>query len=248
MRLTALAFAVPAWRANSFTCSPSPGDCEQDCGVSGLPLAAPSLPRPGSLTPPPLQPKSIWPEPWAGQTLLEKDSGRSRDPEPRGSGGGPVSGAVGRRVCRVRRKGGPRLPRAPAPRGLPCISRGEPRGSLTFRLLLCQRFVPGKGGPRSWWYLLAPLQWGPGRSVSKAGCVCPQLRGSSAGGAGGVLGPPPPPHGLQGLPQGAEAGLPAPVSQNPAPVPSAGLRWTRRRTQVQGEGGTTSHQGSRWKG
>ena len=183
MRLTALAFAVPARCANSFTCSPSPGDREQDCGVLGLLLAAPSLPRPGSLTPRPFspspsglspgQPKPSWRRTLAAAGTQSPGAGREERCLGRWDGG----------VCRVRRKGGPLLPRTPAPRGLPCISRGEPRGSLTFRLLLCQRFVPGKGGPRSWWCLLALLQWGPGRSISKAGCV-PTAAGKLSGRSG----------------------------------------------------------------
>lgn len=215
----------------------------------GLPLAAPSLPRPGSLTPRPFspspsglspgQPKPSWRRTLAAAGTQSPGAGREERGLGRWDGG----------VCRVRRKGGPLLPRIPAPRGLPCISRGEPRGSLTFRLLLCQRFVPGKGGPCSWWCRLAPLQWGPGRSISKAVCVCPRLRGSSVGGAGGVLGSP---HllltGCRGFLREQRRGSQRRCPRIRPRVPSARLRWTRRRAQVQGEGGSTSHQGSQWKG
>lgn len=120
--------SIPAQRASSFTHGPSPRDHEQACGVLGLPLAAPSIPRPGSLSPcpfspspsglSPVQPKPSWRRTLAAAGTQSPGAGQ----EERGLG--RQDGGLGG----VQHKGRPLLPGTPAPRGLPCISRGEPRG------------------------------------------------------------------------------------------------------------------------
>lgn len=211
--------SIPARRASSFTHSPSPGGREQACGVSGLPLAALSIPRPGSLSPCPFSPSPsglspVQPKPSWRRTLAAAGT--------QSPGAGQEERGLGRRdggLGGVRHKGRPLLPRTSAPRGLPCVSRGEPRASLTCTPLLCQRVVLGKGGPWSGWCRLAPLKWGPGRSISKTVCV-PTAAGEVSGRGGRGPGfPPSPPHRLRGLPQGAEAEFPEPEPQNPAQCP-----------------------------
>lgn len=75
--------------------------------------------------------------------------------------------------------------------------------------------------------------------------MCPLLQGRSAGGAVGVLGSP---HllltGCGGFLREQRLSSQSRSPRIRPSVPSVRLCWTCRRAQVQGEGGSTSHQGS----
>ena len=219
MRLTALAFAVPAWRANSFTCSPSPGDCEQDCGVSGLPLAAPSLPRPGSLTPPPLQPKSIWPEPWAGQTLLEKDSGRSRDPEPRGWVGGTVSGEVGRRGVPSPTQRRPPSPSSPSSAWSPLHFPGRATGLADLQAAPLPEVCAGEGWSSLLVVSAGSAAVGAWEKRFQGGVCVPTAAGKLSGRSGRGPGSPTSSSWAAGASSGSRGGAPSASVPESGPYP-----------------------------
>lgn len=191
-------------------------------GLRGLGASAGCTQPPQAWFPdtPHLQPESIWPEPWAAQTLLEKDSGRSRDPEPRGWAGGTGSGEVGRQGVLSPTQRQPPSPSNPSFAWSPLHFPGRATGLADLQAAPLPEVCAGEGRSLLLVVSAGSAAVGAWEKHFQGGVCVPAAAGKLSGRSGRGPGfPPPPPHGRQGLPQGAEAGFPAPVSQNPAPCP-----------------------------